>query len=304
MMPLIARLIRFHRARRGPQAARRRRKGNERIQQMPHAEVLQSRTEVNRRQRAVPEGLQIELVAGFLNETDLVAPALHGAVFRQQRLEYRVARPRHRHIDALVVQSRDPRLVEIVCAAEFPAAPDRPVHRRRVERQDVRNLIEQFDRLPRLAIQLVDERHDRNIAQAADLEQLACPALDALRRVDDHDGAVDRRQRAIGLVGEVLVARRIEQVENRIAVLERHHRRHDGDAARPLDRHPVRARVLLVLLRLHLAGELNGASEQQELFRQRRLTGVGMRDDGERPPPRDLPLQHGPRRTAGRRSRR
>jgi hypothetical protein len=41
---------------------------------------------------------------------------------------------------------------------------------------------------------------------------------------------------------EILVARRVEQVEGEPLVLEAHHRRGDRDAALALDRHPVRAR--------------------------------------------------------------
>jgi hypothetical protein len=35
-------------------------------------------------------------------------------------------------------------------------------------------------------------------------------------------------------------------------------------------------------------GELDGARVQQQLLGERRLAGVGMGDDGERPPPRGL----------------
>ena len=150
------------------------------------------------------------------------------------------------------------------------------------------DLVEQLQRLAALAIHLVDERDDGDVAQAADLEQLARARLDAARRVDHHDRGIHRRQRAIGVIGEVLVARRVQQVEHRPAVLERHHRGDDGDAARPLDRHPVRAGVAPVALGLDLAGELDGAAEQQQLLGQRGLAGVGMGDDGKRAPPRDL----------------
>ena len=53
-----------------------------------------------------------------------------------------------------------------------------------------------------------------NVAQAADLEQLARARLDALGGVDHHDGGIDRGQRAVGVFREVLVARRVEQVED------------------------------------------------------------------------------------------
>ena len=126
-----------------------------------------------------------------------------------------------------------------------------------------------------------------NVAQAADLEQFAGARLDALGRVDHHHRRVDRGQRAIGVLGEVLVAGRVEQVEDAIAIFEGHHRGDDGNAALALDAHPVGAGLAAVGLGAHLAGELDRAAEQQQLFGERGLAGVGMRDDGEGAPTRD-----------------
>jgi hypothetical protein len=69
------------------------------------------------------------------------------------------------------------------------------------------------------------------------------------------------------------------------AELERHHRSDDRDAALSLDRHPVRAGRAAVALGLDLAGEIDGAAEQQQLFGQRGLAGVRMRDDRKGAPP-------------------
>ena len=97
----------------------------------------------------------------------------------------------------------------------------------------MRDLVEQLERVAALAVHLVDERRDRHVAQAADLEQLAGLGLDALRGVDHHDGRVDRGQRAVRVLAEVLVARRVEQVERAVRVVERHHgRRHARCRAR------------------------------------------------------------------------
>src|SRR6267378_1945906 len=72
-------------------------------------------------------------------------------------------------------------------------------------------LIEQFKGITRGQIELVDEGEDREAARPADLEQLQRLRLDALRRVEHHDHAVDREQRAIRVLAEVLVTRRVEQ---------------------------------------------------------------------------------------------
>ena len=176
---------------------------------------------------------------------------------------------------------------QMVGAGKGLAAADRPGDRRRVERQLLLDLVEDLEGVARLAVHLVDEGDDRNVAQAADLEQFQRARLDALGAVDHHDGEVDGRQRAVGVVGKVLVARRVEQVEDVVAILEGHHRGDDRDAALALDLHPVRAGLDAILLGLDLAGELDGAAEQQQLFRQRRLAGVRVGDDREGAPARN-----------------
>ena len=130
-----------------------------------------------------------------------------------------------------------------------------------------------------VAVELVDEGHDRRVAQPADLHQLDRALLDALRAVDDHQRRIDRGERPVGVLGEVLVARRVEQVDDAPAVRELHDRRGHRDAALLLEAHPVRGRVARRLAPLDRAGHLDRAAEQQQLLGQRRLAGVRVRDD-------------------------
>ena len=116
------------------------------------------------------------------------------------------------------------RALDIEKAAEIDTHADRPGQQREVERKAGRNLVEQRERIVPLAVDLVDEGDDRDVAQPANFEQLARLALDPLRGIDHHHGGVDRAQRAIGILGEVGVARRIEQIEHDPVVLERHDR--------------------------------------------------------------------------------
>jgi len=103
--------------------------------------------------------------------------------------------------------------------------------------------------------------------------------------VEHHHRRIDRRESAIGVLAEILVAGRIEQVEGQPVMLEGHHRSGDRDAALPFDRHPVRACAPLLAARTNRARHLNRPAEQQELLGEGRLAGVGMRDDGEGAPP-------------------
>ena len=121
----------------------------------------------------------------------------------------------------------------------------------------------------------------------ADPEELAGLGLHALGAVDDHDGAVRRHEGAVGVLGEILVAGGVQDVDAVAVVLELHDGGGNGDAALLLDLHPV-GRGGLGPLALDLTGLGDGSAVEQELFRECSLTGVRVGDDGEGPPPGDL----------------
>jgi hypothetical protein len=259
----------------------------ERVQHVANAEVLERGAEEHRRERAVAEFLEIEAAAGRVHEIDFLTPA--GVCVRlQQLVEQRIVGAGDRLAVGVRVEAADARMIEIIGAAEIAALADGPDHWRGVEGERLLDLVEKVERLAGFAVELVDEGDDRDVAHATDLEQLLGARFDTACGVDHHDGGVDGGQRAIGVVGEVFVARRVEQVEDGAAVFERHDGRDDGDAAGLFDGHPVRARGAAVPLGLDLSGKLDRAAEQQQLFGERRLTGVGMRDDRERAAPADF----------------
>src|SRR5207302_5332729 len=119
-------------------------------------------------------------------------------------------------------------------------------------------------------------------------EELDRLRFDAFCRVDDHYRRVDRGEHAIRILREIFVPRRIQQVDRMSRILELHHRAGYRDSALLLDFHPIRCRMARALPRLDRAGELNGAAEQQQLFGQRRLAGVRVRNDRERAPVGDV----------------
>ena len=121
------------------------------------------------------------------------------------------------------------------------------------------------------------------MAQGADLEQLDGLGLDALGRVDDHNGGVRCHQGAVGILREVLMSRRIQNVDALARVVELQHRGGDGNTALLLDVHPVGHGVLGALLALDGACLIDGSTVQQQLFGERGLTGVGVADDCKRP---------------------
>src|SRR5574343_483547 len=181
----------------------------------------------------------------------------------------------------LRVEEGDGVVVEVIDTAETLAHADRPGHRRALDAEHRFDFVEQVNRLLALAVELVDEGQDRRVAHAADVQQLDRLRLDAVDRVDDHDRRVDGSQRAVCVFRKVLVARRVEQVDHALAVRKVHDRRGHRNAALLFQLHPVRGRVARGLARPHFAGDLDGAAEPQQLFGQRRFTGVGVGNDRE-----------------------
>ena len=177
---------------------------------------------------------------------------------------------------------------QIVGASELGSAADRPCHRRSVEREGGGDLIQQFERIAGFAVHLVDEGDDGDVAQAADLEQLAGAFLDTLGGVDHHDGGIDRGERAVGVFREVLVAGRVEQVEDAAAVFEGHDGGDDRDAAFTLDGHPVGTGAAALALGADVAGKLDGTAGAKQVLGQGGLAGVGVGDDGEGAPAGDF----------------
>ena len=157
---------------------------------------------------------------------------------------------------------------QVIGAGKRAAAADGPDHAaRRSSARRLLDLIEKIERFARLAVHLVDEGHDRNVAQAADLEELARACLDALGGVDHHHRRINSGERAVGVLGKVFVARRVEQVEDAAVVFESHDRGHDRYAAGPLDRHPVGTRPPPVALGAHLRRQAESHRRTAGAFR-------------------------------------
>jgi len=170
---------------------------------------------------------------------------------------------------------------EIVYPLELAAHADRPAHRAHVQRQRVGHFVEQREAVTPFAIDLVDEGDDGDVAQPAHLEQLARLRLDALGGVDHHHGGIHRGQRAVGVLGKILVPRRIEQIEGDPVPLEGHDGAGHGNAALLLDLHPVGSRAPVRPAGLDFPGQMDRAALQQQFLGQRGLARVGVGDDGE-----------------------
>ena len=117
---------------------------------------------------------------------------------------------------------QDAALIAVVHAGKLLAAADRPVDGIGVDAELALDLLAELERVARLAVHLIDKGKDGDVAQSTDLEELARLRLDALCAVNDHDGAVRGHQCAVRVLGEVLMSRRVEDVDAVAAVLELH----------------------------------------------------------------------------------
>ena len=79
----------------------------------------------------------------------------------------------------------------------------------------------------------------RRGAKPAHFEELDRLRFDAFRRVDHHHRRVDGGQHAVGILGKILMSRRVQQIDDALAVGKLHDRRCHGDTALLLHTHPV-----------------------------------------------------------------
>ena len=179
-------------------------------------------------------------------------------------------------------------LFAVVNALEVLAAADGPVHGIGLDAQLPLDLVQQIEGVLSLTVHLVDEGEDGDVTHGADLEQFPGLGLDALGTVDDHDGSVSGHQGTVGILGEVLVARGIQNVDAEAVILELHDGRGNGNTTLLLDLHPVGSSGTGILLALNDTGLCDGAAVEQEFFGQSGLTGVGVGDNGEGPAAADF----------------
>ena len=267
--------------------ARRRGQAQELLEEGLNAKVGERRAKERRAQLAAGNGIQIELVAGAIEQLDVVHQVLV-ILLANELVHGRIAQL---GLDlgnlfggvgvAVALKGDDATSLTIEHAAEVATAADRPVHGVRVDAQDVLDLFHELKRIASLVVELVHKSEDGDMAQRADLKELLGLGLDALGAVDDHDRGVGSHEGTVGILREVLVAGGIEDVDAGAVVGELQHRGGNGDAALLLDVHPVRDGVLGRALALDRTGGLDAAGIEQQFLGKRGLTGVRVADDRE-----------------------
>ena len=286
-------LGRLHAPRLGLRGARRGGDVDETFEQLAHAEIVDRRAEEDRRQIARQIGVAVEGIVDALDQFRILAQ-LAGIALAHMRVELRCSQiadfdgRRRSRLPLVGGEERQTVRIDVVNALERRAVGDRKGQRTYFDAQLALHLVQQVEGVLARAVQLVDEDHHRRLAHPAHLHQAARLLLDALGAVDDDDDRIDGRQRAVGVLGEILVAGRIENIDLHSVILETHDGGGHRDAALPFDLHEIGRRALLDLVALDGARHVDRAAEEQQLLGKGGFAGVGVRNDGERPPPGDL----------------
>ena len=269
---------------------RRRREVDDRVEQVADAEVGQCRAGEHRRGLAGQERRQVDVGADRVEQRRCRRSLLvHSAPSSSAaRIGVDVLLRSDLRAAGRAGEAGEHAGAAVDHAAQVAVRSDRPRGRRRAQIDLLLDLVEQFERLHAGPIELVEERDHRQVPRAAHLEQLQGLRFDALGRVEHHHHRVDGRQHAVGVLGEVAVAGRVEQVQLVVAVREVQRRRGDRDAALLLHVHPVGRRRPPALVRLDRAARRDRTGVQQELLGERGLARVGVADDRERAPARRL----------------
>ncbi len=126
-----------------------------------------------------------------------------------------------------------------------------------MDSQDLLHFLHQVQGFPARQVHLVDEGHDRDAPKSANIEKFPGLGLHALGRVDDHDGAIGGGEGPVGVLGEVLMARGIQHVDDGFFIRELHGGGRDGDTPLLLHAHPIGNRDLASLAAPHHAGGLD-----------------------------------------------
>ncbi|OIQ77240.1 hypothetical protein GALL_410740 [mine drainage metagenome] len=206
---------------------RRWRQIDQRVEHLAHAEVVDRRAE---KQRRLPPGQKLGLVEGrrsFAQQRDFalrlfvrLTEALHRLRIVQTGEQFFV------FAQTLFARTEHPHLIEaqVVHAVKITPHADRPGERHHRHAQVALDLVHQIERLPHLAVHLVDEGENGRVARAADLQQAQGLLLHAVCRIDDHQRRVHCGEHAVGILGKVLVARSVEQVDHAVTPLHLHDR--------------------------------------------------------------------------------
>src|SRR5512143_4305253 len=152
-------------------------------------------------------------------------------------------------------------MVKIVHALKGRAHTDRPRERVHSDGKLCFEFVKKLEGVLPLTIELIHKDDDRRISHAADMHELLGLFFDAFYAVNNEDYTVHGGERTVGVLGEILMARRIKEVDFEAVVVEAHDRCSHGYPALTLNIHKIRGCALPDLVRLHRAFHLDLSAE-------------------------------------------
>ena len=113
--------------------------------------------------------------------------------------------------------------VQVHDAAKAAPHTDGPGDGGTVDFQDTFDLVQQLNGIPDIPIQFVDKGQNRRIPQPAHFHQLDGAGLHPLGAINYHECGIHRRQGAIGVLGKVFVARRVQEIYCTVTIGKLHY---------------------------------------------------------------------------------
>ncbi len=132
-----------------------------------------------------------------------------------------------------------------------PACPNRPSHGGTINLKHRLHFIKQLHWITTFTIKLINESHNRRTPQTANLHQFDRALLHSLGNIDDHQRRINGRQCPVGVLRKVLVARRIQQIDDPILIDKLHDRRGHRNTSLLFQFHPIRGRITPTLASPH-----------------------------------------------------
>ncbi len=261
-----------------------------------HPKVVDRTAKEHRGQFAFEVGRRIPRVVDALNELHVLAQ--RAGVFAHQIVERSVVERvdgHHvfRHFGLVRLEQAQALVVQVVHALEGVSLRDRPGEGTDLDVELGFHLVQQVRGVAALEVHLVDEHNHRRVPHAAHLHEALGLGLHAFYTIDDQNHAVHRCQGPVGVLREIAVTGCVQEVDEKVLVVKRHHRRRHRDATLPLDFHEVRCGRLRDLVVLHRPRRLDGPTKQQKLLCQGGFPCIRVGDDGERSSTFDLLLDRG-----------
>ena len=146
--------------------------------------------------------------------------------------------------------------IKVIHTFETGTAFNRPRQRTYIDNEFLLQFIQQIKRIFRLTVHLVDKYDYRGITHTAYFHQLTCLRFHTFRTIHHNNDTIYGCQSTISILGKVLMARSIQNIDFIIIVIKLHHRSGHRNTTLLFNVHPIGCGGLLYLITLYGSGHL------------------------------------------------